>query len=715
MQNAATRPVLVTGACGRIASQVVQRLADAGRRVLATDRAEQPTDTARFWGSNHKGCVEFVKAELTNVEVLEGLVSRCDSVVHLGAIPGPTRLTPPGVDPGHTRRARIGLEDIPGLLLFQQNMLGSCAIFEAAARHNLRRVVFSSSLFAMGYTHDPLAFKPPYLPLDEQALPTPLEHYGLSKVASEEYAMMLARAASSKHSGPASKRPRLAEGTSFLSLRFSNIVKNDLWSELPMSAPEDACVGGALMWCYVHEHDIVDAHLAALDVPQERLDSTCETFFLVADDTRFDRPTMELIKAHWVESRPLLARPLPGFASIVSNEKAKHLLGFAPRSFRSPSVQPSPVGPTGKLESQETLGECKRRWQVFRAPSKFNLRSGETLEDAFLAFKTYGILNTTRSNVILHPTSFDAVHWELEYNVGPGKTLDTDKYFVVIINLLGNGVSLSPSNCCPNTWPKGGVDMCDNVHLQALLLDALGIDRVALIYGYSMGAMQALHWATMYPGRVDRVAAVCGNARASDYNVVFLDSLRDTLVADAGCNVDKEGRVVLSGTCEAGLKAFARIYAGWGLSMEFYRKEEWRKSSQDGRAFTSREDFVARSYEGGFANAHPLNLLAQLQTWRTADVSNILNDGLGQPAPRVFEKALGRIRAITYMMPSTTDKYFTALESQEQAALIPNCKFAPIKSIWGHRAGDPHRPGQAEDADYIRRMVWLCLQQEAPP
>merc|ERR1719195_2112492 len=144
----------------------------------------------------------------------------------------------------------------------------------------------------MGYTHDPSAFKPQYLPLDEQALPTPLEHYGLSKAASEEYAAMLVRAASGKNPGPASKRPRLAEGTSFLSLRFSNIVKHDRWAELPLSAPEDACVGGALLWCYTHEHDVIDAHLAALDVPQERLDSSCETFFLVADDTRFDRPTM---------------------------------------------------------------------------------------------------------------------------------------------------------------------------------------------------------------------------------------------------------------------------------------------------------------------------------------------------------------------------------------------------------------------------------------
>ncbi|CAK0808633.1 unnamed protein product [Prorocentrum cordatum] len=702
-------PVLVTGACGHLGGHVVRRLAGRGQRVLATDRSEAPADPQAAWGPEAARLVEFVQADLTDGSAMQDLAARCGDAVHVGAIPGPTRHLPPGVDPACLQKSAIGLEDLPGLELLRLNLLGTGLLFEAlAARRDGRRVVFSSSLFSMGYSHDPADFRPQYLPLDEDHPMQPLEHYGLSKAMGEEMARMLARVGAVPSNddcrGPEAKRPRTSDargvGPSFVCLRFSNIVKAERWDKLPWPAPENGVT--PLLWAYCHESDVIDAHLLALDVPREALASSCESFLLVADDTRYDKPTSELISQQW-DRPPPLRRALPDHSSIVSNDKAKQVLGFRPRSVR-PLASSADAPQTGP-------GRGDRSWHTFRAPSGFVLSSGEILDDGFLAYQTYGELNTDGSNAVLHPTSFDAVHWELEYNIGPGRLLDTSKYFVIVINLLGNGVSMSPSTCeARATFPAKGTSMSDNVRLQALLLDKLGVGPLALIYGYSMGAMQALHWGVMYPDRVQRIAAVCGSARASDYNVVFLDSLRAALLADPHCVEGADGRLLLTGPCHRGLKTFGRIYAGWGVPMEFYRQELWRKSSRDGQPFASREDFVVRSYEGGFASANPLNLLAQLHTWATADVSK----AHGMAAGCTLAEALGRVRARVYLMPCTTDAYFTVAETKVEASSLPNCRFWPLESDWGHRAGDPHRPGQEADAAALASRVAELLAEPTP-
>merc|ERR1739848_474054 len=116
-------------------------------------------------------------------------------------------------------------------------------------------------------------------------------------------------------------------------------------------------------------------------------------------------------------------------------------------------------------------------------------------------------------------------------------------------------------------------------------------------------------------------------------------------------------------------KALARIYSGWGVSFEFYRQELWRNSSRDGKPFSDLEDFVTRSYDNGFSGSHPLNLLAQIDTWRSADVSK----AYGQDGDLAM--ALGKIRAKVYFMPGSTDTYFTVPETEVESRLIPNCRF----------------------------------------
>jgi len=315
----------------------------------------------------------------------------------------------------------------------------------------------------------------------------------------------------------------------------------------------------------------------------------------------------------------------------------------------------------------------------------FKLQSGSPIAtDAKLAYRIHGELKED-SKIILHPTSFDAVHTELVFNIGPGNTLDTDKYVVIIPNLMGNGVSYSPSNA-QTLYPEV-ITFEDNVRAQyKMLTEGLGLDLAAkplhMIYGYSMGALQAFTWARVFPDCVQRVAAVCGSSGCNDFNKVFLTSLMACVEQDP--NRDKETGL-FSIKPVAALRTFGRIYAGWGVSFEFYRDQVYKQVDPP---YEDLEDFLVRSYEGGFKNGNASDLYAQLKTWHNA--------------PLVTPEVLQTIKARCVIMPCTTDAYFTVDEiSKHEAVHISNSKYAPIQSCWGHRAGDPHRPGQTADKAFI--------------
>lgn len=342
------------------------------------------------------------------------------------------------------------------------------------------------------------------------------------------------------------------------------------------------------------------------------------------------------------------------------------------------------------------------------------LESGEELPDsAELAYVVHGgqhIQEGGSGRVILHPTSFDATHLDLGYQIGPGATLDTDEYAVIVPNLLGNGVSYSPSKVVTDDHWHGHpasdqlypsvVTIDDNVSLQrALLTEGLGLELetspLDLVYGYSMGGMQALAWARLYPEEVKAAASVCGAAVCGDYNDVFLGALDAALAA---CDGTEDSTA-------AHLKAFGRIYAGWGVGSPFYQDKVW-----ESLGYASLDEFVVQSYEGGFAGADPRDLLAQVDTWRHCSSTPC---GRAAPADRVdgsIENALKGVTAACLLMPCSTDRYFPVEEiAEREARLIPRSTLAPIESKWGHRAGDPGRPGQEADAAFVKEQVHAFL------
>jgi homoserine O-acetyltransferase len=304
------------------------------------------------------------------------------------------------------------------------------------------------------------------------------------------------------------------------------------------------------------------------------------------------------------------------------------------------------------------------------------LQSGITFRGARLAYQTYGTLNAERNNAILFMTPFGAHHTDIEWMVGPGRALDPQRYFIIIPNLFGNGLSSSPSNAAApfngTRWPH--FTAADNVAVQHRLLhEVFGIERLAMACGWSMGGIQAYHWAALYPNEVPRLAVVCGAAKISPHNYVFLEGVKATLTADEHF---QNGR--FTGFPERGLRAMGRVYAGWAMSQSFYREELWRQVG-----CSSLEDYLVSFWEGNFLKRNAANLLEHIWTWQHADISaNPLYDG-------DFERALGAISARALIMPSETDLYFQVEDNRREVAAMRNARLLPIPSIWGHRAGMP--------------------------
>ena len=307
----------------------------------------------------------------------------------------------------------------------------------------------------------------------------------------------------------------------------------------------------------------------------------------------------------------------------------------------------------------------------------FALQNGAMLRGCQLAYKSFGKLNAKRDNVIVYPTWYSGQHVDNEWLIGKGMALDPDKYFIVIPNMFGNGLSSSPSNT-PEPYNASRfphVTAYDNVKAQhRLMTEKFGVEKLKLVTGWSMGALQTFHWGAMFPDMVERIAPFCGSAKCSRHNFVFLEGVKAALMADAAF---KEGWY--DKKPERGLRAMARVYAGWGFSQTFYRQE----LDLNTLGFSSLEDFLVAFWEGFFLPKDANNLLTMLWTWQNGDIS--ANELYGGD----YKKALGAIKAKAYVMPGRTDLYFPPEDSENEVANMPNATFIPIESVWGHFAGGP--------------------------
>ncbi|TVS03479.1 MAG: alpha/beta fold hydrolase [Cyanobium sp. PLM2.Bin73] len=311
----------------------------------------------------------------------------------------------------------------------------------------------------------------------------------------------------------------------------------------------------------------------------------------------------------------------------------------------------------------------------------FPLVCGHTIAEARLSYLQIGELNAARSNLILVPSSYGARVEDLAWLAGP--VFDPQRWCVVIAGMFGNGASSSPSHGAMGLAEQGWVvDHRDNVSAQRrLLAEVFGVERVALVYGWSMGAQQAYRWAVDHPKAVDRICCVCGTARTSPHNRLFLLSLRQALTADPHWTGSG-----FTAPPEQGLRTYALIYASWAASQPFFRT-----------IGEPVEEHVEKQWLPHYQRHDPRDLIAMVDTWLAHDVA----DG-GD-----LDDALGRIRARTAVVSGSHDLYFTPADLETDAAAIPGARVHRIVSLLGHRAGNPH--SSAPEQAQLRRIVEQLL------
>src|SRR5438876_12351197 len=172
------------------------------------------------------------------------------------------------------------------------------------------------------------------------------------------------------------------------------------------------------------------------------------------------------------------------------------------------------------------------------AMGDLQLESGEVIRDFAISYVTHGTLNAKRSNAILMVTALTGNHHRLDFMIGPGKALDTTKYFIVATDAIGNGLTTSPSNSKAQPrmqFPKFG--MRDMVEAQRRLLkDKLGIEHVVAVVGPSMGGMQALQWGVSHPDVMDGLVALVPLARTPAWSVLIVDARRQATLPDPAWN-----------------------------------------------------------------------------------------------------------------------------------------------------------------------------------
>ena len=174
--------------------------------------------------------------------------------------------------------------------------------------------------------------------------------------------------------------------------------------------------------------------------------------------------------------------------------------------------------------------------QQFATLGDLQLESGEVIRECRIGYRTFGRLNTARSNAVLFPTWFTGNSGQLAGNFGPGKMVDTGSYYGIAVDAIGNGVSTSPSNSKAQPrlkFPRFTVrDMVESQH--RLLTEVLHVNHLRAVMGISMGGMQTFQWMLSYPEFLDRAIPIVGSPRLSPYDVLLWEAEMHAIEADAG-------------------------------------------------------------------------------------------------------------------------------------------------------------------------------------
>ncbi|WP_410512008.1 NAD(P)-dependent oxidoreductase [Paenibacillus sp. BR2-3] len=270
--------VVITGGSGMLGKWVVRHFVEQGYDVVNVD-THKPADALGH----------TVIADLNNLGEVYSVMAGADAVVHLAAIPA-----------AHIKTSEV---------TFQNNVMSTYNILEAAAGLGIRKAVIASSESSYGIVFAVNRFGPHYVPVDEDHPQLPQDSYGLSKVVNEQTADMFHR----------------RTGMQIVSLRIGNVIDPSAYEHFP-SFIHDPEQRDRILWSYIDTRDVAEACQLAIEA--EGLGAV--QLNIAADDTSMAVPSRELLEARFPEVTDF-RQPLTGHETLLSNEKAKKLLNWQPK------------------------------------------------------------------------------------------------------------------------------------------------------------------------------------------------------------------------------------------------------------------------------------------------------------------------------------------------------------------------------------------------
>ncbi len=332
------------------------------------------------------------------------------------------------------------------------------------------------------------------------------------------------------------------------------------------------------------------------------------------------------------------------------------------------------------------------------------LDAGISLAPFQIAYRTYGTLNAARTNAILvchaltgdqhvaseNPVTGKPGWWDIM--IGPGKPIDTDRYFVICTNVLGGCMGTTgPASTDPATGQPYGLSLPlitipDMVRAQAMLVKRLGIETLFSVVGGSMGGMQVLQWATQYRDAVFSAMPIATAARHSAQNIAFHEVGRQAIMADPEW---RGGRYLAEGTRPSAGLAVARMAAHitYLSDAALHRKFGRRFQDRDAPTFSFDADFQVESYlrYQGEAFVERFDANSYLYVTRAMDYFDIAADHGGSLA-RAFAGTKTRFCVVSF----TSDWLFPTADSRHVVHALnaagASVSFAEITSDKGHDA-----------------------------
>jgi homoserine O-acetyltransferase len=340
----------------------------------------------------------------------------------------------------------------------------------------------------------------------------------------------------------------------------------------------------------------------------------------------------------------------------------------------------------------------------FGADKPLRLEAGVDLSPFQIAYMTYGELNATRSNAVLichaltgdqhvasdNPVTGKPGWWEVL--IGPGKIIDTNRYFVICANVIGSCLgSTGPASTNPTTGKPYGLDLPvitvrDMVRAQAMLVDHLGIDQLFCVIGGSLGGMQVLEWASSYPDRVFSALPMATGTRHSAQNIAFYEAGRQAVMADPDW---RGGKYLEAGVRpEKGL-AVARMIAHITYLSESALHRKFGRNLQDRTAltFSFDADFQVESYlrHQGISFVDRFDANSYLYLSRAMDYFDLAADHGGVLAD-AFRGSKTRFCIVSF----TSDWHFPTEESRVLVHALnasgASVSFVEIDTDKGHDA-----------------------------